>query len=119
MGVSLDYKKEKEELQVKMVTVKRNGIYISYPSFIMEDGKVKEDLIAGRHVEQSNLHEYRKRKQVRDCDRVKQINKVKTPSNNIVNTGVKKKCLSCGSPCWRSDVSYCWDCYKYQFYESR
>ena len=29
------------------------------------------------------------------------------------------KCRSCGCPCWRSDVLYCWDCYKYQYFESR
>lgn len=31
----------------------------------------------------------------------------------------KKRCISCGWPCWRSDVSYCWDCYKYQYFESK
>lgn len=31
----------------------------------------------------------------------------------------KKKCMKCGDSCWRSDVSYCWDCYKYERFESR
>lgn len=30
-----------------------------------------------------------------------------------------KGCMSCGCPCWRSDVRYCWDCYKYQYFESK
>ncbi|MCQ2495995.1 MAG: hypothetical protein MJ131_05330 [Lachnospiraceae bacterium] len=31
----------------------------------------------------------------------------------------EKKCICCGDNCWRSDVIYCWDCYKYQNYESK
>lgn len=34
-----------------------------------------------------------------------------------VNTG--KRCMRCGEVCWRSDVNYCWDCYKYEKFESR
>ena len=34
-----------------------------------------------------------------------------------INTG--KRCMRCGEACWRSDVNYCWDCYKYEKFESR
>lgn len=43
-------------------------------------------------------------------------------SRNVVIKPVsreRKECMSCGCPCWRSDVSYCWDCYKYQYFESK
>lgn len=38
---------------------------------------------------------------------------------NLNNQTIKKKCRKCECDCWRSDVSYCWDCYKYEMYESR
>lgn len=31
----------------------------------------------------------------------------------------RKKCMRCGADSWRSDVQYCWDCYKYEKFESR
>ncbi len=31
----------------------------------------------------------------------------------------RRKCMMCNAACWRSDVYYCWECYKYQMYESR
>lgn len=42
----------------------------------------------------------------------------------MIYKGVRKsesgrKCIKCGCDCWRSDVNYCWDCYKYEMYESR
>ena len=30
-----------------------------------------------------------------------------------------KRCWRCGDPVWRSDLIYCWECYKYEKYESK
>lgn len=45
----------------------------------------------------------------------------KKPQSIIGNLYSREQnsCMSCGCPCWRSDVRYCWDCYKYQMYESK
>ena len=33
--------------------------------------------------------------------------------------GCEKTCVRCGDKCWISKVDYCWECYKYEKYESR
>ena len=43
----------------------------------------------------------------------------KTNKNSVKKITPKKSCWSCGRECWRDDVHYCWDCYKYQMFESR
>lgn len=30
-----------------------------------------------------------------------------------------RTCIKCGCSCWRNDVDYCWECYKYEMYEAR
>ena len=30
-----------------------------------------------------------------------------------------EKCWRCNAPVWRDDVNYCWECYKYEMFESR
>ena len=100
--------------------VKINGVYISFPSFTMADGNVKDDVITGTRIVKPVYRDYRKKSQLRCINRVKLKSKITTlKKDSIVNTGIKKKCMSCGCPCWRSDVSYCWDCYKYQYFESK
>ncbi|SCY77373.1 hypothetical protein SAMN02910292_02871 [Lachnospiraceae bacterium XBB2008] len=46
---------------------------------------------------------------------------VKIQKPDVVREAKKKirTCLHCNDPCWRADVNYCWECYKYQKFESR
>ena len=34
------------------------------------------------------------------------------------NTESESKCIKCNCTCWNNKL-YCWDCYKYQMYESK
>ncbi|WP_155834105.1 hypothetical protein [Butyrivibrio sp. VCD2006] len=45
--------------------------------------------------------------------------KVRKKSNVNGRRSAGDRCMSCGAPCWRCDVWYCWECYKYQYYESK
>ncbi|WP_155828065.1 hypothetical protein [Butyrivibrio sp. VCB2006] len=45
--------------------------------------------------------------------------KMKKKSHSNARHTVGNRCMSCGGRCWRSDVWYCWECYKYQYYESK
>ena len=111
-----------------METVKRNGVFISFPEFEREDGEVRDDVIFGSRV--SKVISPSKRRNVSVKKRtVAHINvnagimlqKQKSVMKSVIeiklNTG--KHCMRCGALCWRSDVNYCWDCYKYEKFESR
>ena len=90
-----------------MVTVKRNGVFISFPEFERKNGDVRDDVISGA----------RKKKTVAYFNVNAGCIPQKPKSVIKVNTG--KRCMRCGEACWRSDVNYCWDCYKYEKFESR
>ena len=50
---------------------------------------------------------------------MKKVKTTKIVAKKTANSSDKKTCWKCGCPCWRNDVEYCWDCYKYEYYESK
>ena len=50
---------------METITVKRNGVYISFPSFTMADGNVKDDVITGTRIVKPVYRDYRKKSQLR------------------------------------------------------
>ena len=110
-----------------MVTVKRNGVFISFPEFERRNGGVRDDIIAGVRVKNTIIPSKRRNVRSKKTAIVFNSNVGSTLQNSKsimksvieikVNTG--KLCMRCGASCWRSDVNYCWDCYKYEKFESR
>lgn len=105
-----------------MVIVKRNGVFINFPKFECENGDVRDDVISGVRVNKSNNS--RKRRNVASKEKEIAYFKVNVGYMNPrdkrkIKVNTKKHCRRCGEECWRSDVNYCWDCYKYEKFESR
>lgn len=110
-----------------MVTVKRNGIFISFPELKRKNGDVRDDIITGVRVK--NTITPSKRRNVLSKKRASVFNSnvasVPQSQKSImksvieINANTGKLCMRCGASCWRSDVNYCWDCYKYEKFESR
>lgn len=89
---------------METMTIKRNGIYIIFPARV--DAPIKERKSPERKKNtQSVMLMQKKRNNQPKCYVDKHI--------------VGKKCMHCGDPVWRSDVNYCWDCYKYERFESK
>lgn len=96
---------------MKTTTVKRNGVFIIFPTS-------DHSPIKGEQTECT-------------VQPIKYASRVKGNNNKRMNPGhtpiravsphpyTGKKCWRCGEPVWRSDVNYCWDCYKYENFESR
>ncbi|MEZ3422816.1 MAG: hypothetical protein K1W39_03775 [Lachnospiraceae bacterium] len=74
-----------------MVTVKRDGVFISFSEFERKNGDVRDDVILGARVNKS----------INSCKRRNVPSKKKTaqkPKSVIkVNTG--KRCMRCGKAC--------------------
>lgn len=89
---------------METMTIKRNGVYIVFPARV--NGPFKEEKTSTRKKTVKPVIPMRKKKN-------------KQPLQHIEKHSVKKKCIHCGDPVWRSDVNYCWDCYKYERFESK
>ena len=110
-----------------MVTVKRNGVFISFPKFERINGDVRDDVIAGTRVKNTINLSRRNVPSKKNAIAYLNINvgcipqRRKSVMKSVIeikaNTG--KLCMRCGESCWRSDVNYCWDCYKYEKFESK
>ena len=104
-----------------MVTVKRNGVFISFPEFECKNGDVRDDIISGARVSRSMRTSKRsvpnKQKKVAYIN--VNVGRVPQRPKNVIKINTGKRCMRCGEACWRSDVNYCWDCYKYEKFESR
>ena len=91
--------------QTKRKTIKRNGVIIIYPDQVSNEEKMKS------HVEVV-LPKIVIKPKTNSKDK-KQNKKIKPTGCSI------RRCIHCGEAVWRSNVSYCWECYKYENYESR
>ena len=107
-----------------MITVKRNGIFISFPKFECKNGDVRDNVISGAQVNNAigpskrrNVSSKKKPVAYVGVDMGCTPRRTKSVIEMKVNT--RKRCMKCGELCWRSDVNYCWDCYKYEMFESR
>ena len=92
---------------MSVTTIKRNGVFIIFPT--KENAPIKEKIPAPA------VHPVLKPQVKQRARRPEQHRPIirKTPQVN------GKKCWRCGDPVWRSDVNYCWDCYKYENFESK
>lgn len=86
------------------MTIKRNGIYIIFPARV--DAPIKERKTSER---KTNVHPVIPMQKKRNNQ----------PKRYTEKRVLGKTCMHCGDPVWRSDVNYCWDCYKYERFESR
>ena len=89
---------------METITIKRNGVYIIFPVRVEEP--LKEQQIPER------------KKNIQPVITMPKKRKIK-PKLHIEKHIEGKKCMHCGEPVWRSDVNYCWDCYKYERFESK
>ncbi len=80
---------------METVSFVRNGVRITMPVVKKTAASVQQK----RAIKQSALRNERR-------SRVKIV-------------PVNRRCMHCGEEIWRSDVYYCWECYKYEKYESR
>lgn len=111
-----------------MVTIKRNGVFISFPKFECKNGKVRDDVISGSRVNKT-ISPSKGRNVPSKKRTFAHINvnagiipqRQKSVMNSVIemNVNTGKHCMRCGASCWRSDVNYYWDCYKYEKFESR
>lgn len=85
-------------MEAETKTFKRNGVYIILPATKQEVDKNNSKSIMKPYQEQILI--------------VKMARPIQAKFT-------KKGCIRCGCDCWRSDVNYCWDCYKYEKFESR
>lgn len=92
---------------VGTTTIKRNGVFIIFPT--KENAPIKEK------IPSPSIHPVLKPQVKQRVMRPEQHRHIirKTPQGNV------KKCWRCGDLVWRSDVNYCWDCYKYENFESK
>ena len=90
---------------MEMMTIKRNGIYIIFPARV--DAPIKEHKILEI------------KRNIQPVIPLKKNKIRQQPKKPIEKHVVGKKCIHCGDPVWRSDVNYCWDCYKYERFESK
>lgn len=96
-------------------TVKRNGVYIIFPT--RNDAPIKGEAIVPVKDRTEFKVEVKKDIPVR-------INKPKKKvienrcCNKPIKVGARKKCIRCGDSVFNNSM-YCWDCYKYEHYESR
>lgn len=105
---------------MEMVTVKRNGVFISFPQLITKNQETRDNIIAGTLV----MAPAKEKKP----SQIVKPSKARTTVNtgydqqkvrSIIKIRTGRKCMRCGEECWRSDVNYCWDCYKYENFESK
>lgn len=89
---------------METMTIKRNGVCIIFPARI--NGPFKQEKIPTRKKNIQPVIPMQKKKN-------------KQPLHHIEKHNVGKKCIHCGDSVWRSDVNYCWDCYKYECFESK
>lgn len=105
-----------------MVTVKRNGVFISFPEFERKNGDVRDDVISGARVNKS-INSSKRRNVPSKKKTVAYFNVnagcIPQKPKSVIKVNTGKRCMRCGEACWRSDVNYCWDCYKYEKFESR
>lgn len=104
---------------MEMVTVKRNGIFISFPKLQTRNEETRDDVIAGTLV--ITTARGKKAAQAIKPNMARKVNTgyIQQKARSIVKIKIGKRCIRCGEECWRSDVSYCWDCYKYENFESK
>lgn len=89
---------------METMTIKRNGIYIIFPARV--DAPIKEQKAPKRKKNTQPVIPMQKKRNTQ-------------PKRYVEKRIVGKKCMHCGDPVWRSDVNYCWDCYKYERFESK
>lgn len=104
-----------------MVTVKRNGVFISFPEFERKTGEVRDDVISGSRVSVGISPSKRRTVAHINVNVETMSQRQKSVMKSIIERKVNigKYCMRCGASCWRSDVNYCWDCYKYERFESK
>lgn len=102
---------------MEMMTVKRNGIFISFPA--MEHNPIKGEVVIA-DVKVNTPVKKQPKRQVRKPVVRQQINvgyvKMQQPKR-VEAKG--PKCSRCGDVVVYMRSPYCWECYKYEHYESR
>ena len=91
-----------------MVTVKRNGVYIVFPS------KSKPPIKGGVFPVNTSITP----KKLRTDTEQKSMGWNCFPAKSSIRK-VRKRCMRCGDLNCFYGSSYCWDCYKYEHYESK
>lgn len=89
-------------------TIKRNGVFIIFPTRENAPIREKAPTPAIRPVVPPQIKQRVRRPEHHRHSVIRKNPQIKG-----------KKCLRCGEPVWRSDVNYCWDCYKYENFESK
>ncbi len=91
-----------------VTTIKRNGVFIIFPT--RENAPIKESKPAPviHPVLPSQVKQRVRRSEHHRHSVIRKMPQIKG-----------KRCWRCGEPVWRSDVNYCWDCYKYENFESK
>ena len=103
-----------------MVTVKRNGVFISFPQLITKNQETRDNVIAGTLVITPAKEKIEPQKVKPNKARITvNTGYVQQKARSIIKFKTGRKCMRCGEACWRTDVNYCWDCYKYENFESK
>lgn len=89
---------------METMTIKRNGIYIIFPARVNAPIKERKSPERKKNI-QPVMPMHKKRNN--------------QPKRYVEKTHCREKCMHCGDPVWRSDVNYCWECYKYERFESK
>ena len=93
---------------MSVTTIKRNGVFIIFPT--------RENVSIKRNKPIPDTHPvYPSRIKQRDRRPEYHRNSANCKSLQVIG----KRCWHCSAPVWRNDVNYCWDCYKYENYESK
>lgn len=93
-----------------VTTIKRNGVFIIFPT--RESAPIKEKTPASTIHPALPPHIKQKVKGSQSELHMHSVIRKKTQAKG-------NRCWHCGEPVWRSDVNYCWDCYKYEYFESK
>lgn len=93
---------------MEVTTIRRNGVFIIFPT--KENAPIKENKPTPV-INPALPLPIRQKIQKPEHHRHSVIHKTPQIKGN--------SCWHCGEPVWRNDVNYCWECYKYENFESK
>ena len=94
---------------MEVTTIKRNGVFIIFPT--RKNAPIKESSPTSITIHPTLPSHIKPKVRRPELQRHSGIRKK--------SQGKGDRCWHCGESVWRSDVNYCWDCYKYEYFESK
>ena len=101
---------------MNITTVKRNGIFIIFPS--RDEAPIKGEKLISVEERKNIKIEIKAEIPIQIVNRPKRIVVEKRCNSNRENVVARKKCIWCGESVFHNS-QYCWDCYKYEHFESK